>query len=84
MLGVCKWYDTKRGYGFITPISPELTSEIFVHATSIITAHKLPKLLMPGDEVEFEVEEVERGIRARRVTVLKRVAQQPNYVQRRD
>ena len=84
MLGTVKFFDTKRGYGFISPITADQSADIFVHVTAIISPHKLPKLLLQGDEVEFEIESVERGVRAKRVTVLRRIAQQQDYTQRRD
>ena len=54
--GTVKWFNEKKGYGFITQ---EDGQEIFVHFSSI----NMPgfKTLTEGDEVQFEVEDGDRG-----------------------
>jgi CspA family cold shock protein len=47
--GTVKWFDQKKGIGFITP--DDGTEEIFVHHTAI--EMKGYRLLNNGDEVEF-------------------------------
>ena len=50
MRGTTKWFDTKKGYGFLTDSEG---NDIFVHYSSInIDGHKQ---LSEGDIVEFEV-----------------------------
>lgn len=63
--GVVKWFDTKKGYGFI---KEEDGRDIFVHFSSI----DMPgfKTLNEGDQVSFEVEESERGPQAKNVKLL--------------
>jgi CspA family cold shock protein len=64
--GQVKWFDQKKGYGFITR---EDGDDIFVHY-SAITGQGF-KTLNEGDEVEFEVTEGQKGLQATNVTVLK-------------
>jgi len=54
MNGKVKWYHPKKGYGFITA---EDGKDVFVHYTSLPDGMYLHE----GDEVEFEVEEGEKG-----------------------
>ena len=57
MNGKIKWYNPRKGYGFITS---EDGKDIFVHHTAI------PKGLYinEGDDVEFEIEDGKRGPKA--------------------
>ena len=65
MIGKVKWFDSKKGYGFILP---EDGGEIFVHYTGIIAEGF--KALTEGQMVEFEVGNNEKGVQAVNVTVL--------------
>ena len=56
MTGVVKWFDERKGFGFITS---EDGQDIFVHYTSIQAEGF--KNLNEGDEVEFEINETDRG-----------------------
>ncbi|MEG1503570.1 cold shock domain-containing protein [Enterococcus sp. 22-H-5-01] len=60
--GVVKWFDEKKGYGFI---GYEETQEVFVHFTAI--EENGFKTLEPGDEVEFVIVEGARGMQAAHV-----------------
>ncbi len=57
MKGTIKWYNTRKGYGFI---EGEDGKDIFVHKTS------LPEgvFINEGDKVEYETEDSERGLKA--------------------
>lgn len=63
MDGTVKWYDKKKGYGFI---DSEVKSNIFVHYTSFIDGLNM---LEEGQQVTFEVVEGEKGPRADKVTL---------------
>ncbi|MBP3317364.1 MAG: cold shock domain-containing protein [Alistipes sp.] len=65
MIGKVKWFDSKKGYGFILP---EDGGEIFVHYTGIIAEGF--KALTEGQMVEFEIGNNEKGQQAVNVTVI--------------
>ena len=65
MIVKVKWFDSKKGYGFILP---EDGGEIFVHYTGIIAEGF--KALTEGQMVEFEVGNNEKGVQAGNVTVI--------------
>eukprot|EP01007_Sphenomonas_quadrangularis_P001608 NODE_2614_length_571_cov_1250.739464_g1999_i2.p1 GENE.NODE_2614_length_571_cov_1250.739464_g1999_i2~~NODE_2614_length_571_cov_1250.739464_g1999_i2.p1 ORF type:complete len:129 (-),score=20.07 NODE_2614_length_571_cov_1250.739464_g1999_i2:153-539(-) len=50
--GTTKWFDGKKGYGFITPTDG--SPDIFVHQSSIKASGF--RSLGDGEEVEFEIE----------------------------
>ena len=54
--GVVKWFNDKKGYGFI---SRQSGGDIFVHHSSIVAEGF--RILKEGDEVEFEVKEDTKG-----------------------
>lgn len=54
--GKVKFFNERKGYGFIT--SNESGKEIFVHVSGLLDDIK------DGDEVEFEIIEEERGLKA--------------------
>lgn len=62
MTGKVKWFDGKKGYGFILA---EDGQDVFVHYTAIKTDGF--KNLAEGDEVEFEINDGERGPQASNV-----------------
>jgi cold shock protein len=62
MKGTVKWFNDSKGYGFIK--APQ-GSEVFVHF-SAIQADGF-RTLAEGEEVEFEVQESERGPQAANV-----------------
>ena len=57
MNGTIKWYNTRKGYGFI---SSEDGKDIFLHRTSVPQG----TFLKEGDKVEFEIETSDRGPKA--------------------
>ncbi|MEG2613259.1 MAG: cold-shock protein [Alistipes sp.] len=65
MKGTVKWFDGKKGYGFITA---ENGREIFVHFSGIATDGF--KSLNEGQQVEFEVGSGSKGEQAVNVTVV--------------
>ena len=63
MKGTVKWYNTRKGYGFI---EGEDGKDVFVHRSSIPTGIYINE----GDKVEYEVEESERGPNAKDIKKL--------------
>ncbi|MFX1409918.1 MAG: cold shock domain-containing protein [Promethearchaeota archaeon] len=53
--GYVKWFDARKGYGFITMNSVDVQDEIFVHFSNINMEGF--KKLETGDEVEFEIKD---------------------------
>jgi len=62
--GKVKWYDTEKGFGFLTR---DDGGEVFVHSTALEPAGTL---LKAGQRVEFGVAEGRRGTQALQVRVL--------------
>ena len=60
--GKIKWFDNKRGFGFI---AQESGQDVFVHHTSILGQGF--KTLNEGDEVSFDIVSGERGLKAQNV-----------------
>ncbi|MGB9742867.1 MAG: cold-shock protein [bacterium] len=58
--GLVKWFDEKRGFGFIKPDLGE--GDIFVYSADI--ADEGEKVLRPGERVQFEIAEAAPGPRA--------------------
>ena len=56
MEGTVKWFDERKGYGFITS---EDGKDVFVHFSAI--QEEGFKTLTDGQRVRFEVTEVPRG-----------------------
>lgn len=64
--GVIKWYNPGKGYGFITPQNKG--REIFLHQSVLKAAEY--HYLEPGTPVKAKIIASERGLEARRLTVL--------------
>lgn len=60
--GNVKWFDTKKGYGFIVG---ETGLDVFVHYTSIIGDGF--RSLKDGEVVEYELLQSDKGLQARNV-----------------
>ena len=65
MTGKVKWFDSKKGYGFITG---EDGKEVFVHYSGIVKDGF--KALNEKQEVEYELGEGSKGIQAINVKVV--------------
>ena len=61
--GKVKWFNAKKGYGFI---SSETGEDVFVHFSEIQSDGY--KTLDEGQDVEFEVEKDQKGLKAKKVT----------------
>jgi CspA family cold shock protein len=60
--GTVKWFNAEKGFGFISQAEG---ADVFVHYKSI----QMPgfKSLEAGQDVEFEVQETEKGLQAANV-----------------
>lgn len=67
--GTVKWFNSQKGYGFITPEEGE--GDVFVHFSSIQVEGDAFRTLNEGDEVEFEIEQGDKGPQATSVVVTK-------------
>ena len=63
MEGTVKWYNPRKGYGFI---SGEDGKDVFVHRSSITDGTYLNE----GDKVDYQLEDSERGPQATNVKKL--------------
>ena len=63
MKGKIKWYNFRKGYGFIVA---EDGKEVFIHQSAIPPGLQLKE----EDEVEFDIEDTERGKQAKNLKKL--------------
>jgi len=63
MKGKIKWYNSRKGYGFI---EGEDKKDIFVHRDSIPDG----TVLNEGDQVEYEIEDSDKGPKATNIKKL--------------
>lgn len=61
--GTVKWFDNKKGYGFIHP--DQAGEDVFVHYSSVDMDGF--RTLKEGQRVRFEVTQGEKGLRAANV-----------------
>ena len=64
--GTVKWFNDAKGYGFIAP--SDGGKDVFVHYTAV--AGEGFKTLTEGAQVEFEVEQGDKGPQAQNVTIV--------------
>ncbi len=62
MEGTVKWFNSTKGFGFITP--SDGGKDVFVHQS------ETPGSLRDGDRVEYEVAESDKGPKATNVRVV--------------
>lgn len=63
--GIVKWFNDDKGFGFI---EQDIGEDVFVHYSEI--QGEGYKTLDEGDEVEFELEETDKGLSATNVKLL--------------
>jgi cold shock protein len=61
--GIVKWFNEKKGFGFI--VDPGVRGDVFVHFSAIASTGW--KTLKEGEEVEYELDEHQKGSRAKNV-----------------
>ena len=61
--GVVKWFNSEKGYGFIS--QPDGGADVFVHYSAIQMSGY--RSLTEGQEVEFDVQEGNKGLQAANV-----------------
>src|SRR5690625_8002330 len=64
---VVKWFDAKKGYGFIE--HPDDGGDIFVHYSAIADDKRF-KTLKTGQTVEFELQDGPKGLHGKNVVGL--------------
>ena len=63
MKGTVKWFNSSKGFGFI---EREGGKDVYVHQSALAEGTELNE----GDKVEFEIEESDRGPKAKNVKKL--------------
>jgi CspA family cold shock protein len=66
--GTVKWFDAKKGYGFISDTATKDSKDYFVHFSEIQTNGF--KTLEEGQKVEFEIGEGTKGAVAKNVKAI--------------
>lgn len=66
--GTVKWFNSKKGYGFIT--QEDNAADIFVHFSAIKGDENEFKIIYEGDIVEFDIVEGQKGPQASNVVVI--------------
>lgn len=62
--GKVKWFSEQKGFGFITP--DDGSPDVFVHHSAILGGGY--KSLAENDAVTYEVEQGQKGLRAKNVS----------------
>lgn len=62
MNGTVKFFNSTKGFGFITP--EDGSKDVFIHQSGLIDEIK------DGDQVTFDVEESPKGLNAKNVKVI--------------
>jgi len=57
MKGKVKWYNARKGYGFV---EGEDEKDVFIHNTAL----PMGTYLDEGDQIEYEIEDSDRGPKA--------------------
>ncbi len=63
--GKVKWFDDSKGWGFIETEQ----GDVFVHYSAVVSSVPGRKTLYEGQEVELDLEEGPKGLKAANVRV---------------
>ena len=66
--GTVKFFDSKRGFGFITAQTENGELDVFAHYSQIQSDGF--KSLNEGDKVQFEIMETEKGLQADNISLV--------------
>lgn len=67
--GVCKWFNNRLGYGFVTVVSDgDKGADVFVHQTNLKPHKSTYRTLSQGEYIQFNIEESNNGKQAINVT----------------
>jgi len=68
--GTVKWFNSRKGFGFITP--EDSSADIFVHFSAIQGEKDDFKTIYEGDIVEFDVVDGQKGPQANNVVIVEK------------
>ena len=69
IIGVCKWFNKKLGYGFITVYQGDHKgTNVFVHHSGIKPLNSHFRTLRKGEYVHFDIENGKNGLQGVNVT----------------
>jgi cold shock CspA family protein len=69
IIGMCKWFNKKLGYGFITVYQGEHKgTNVFVHHSGIKPLNSHFRTLRKGEYVHFDIEHGKNGVQGINVT----------------
>ena len=60
-LGRCKWFNGRKGFGFLTTVGTDSPTDVFVHHTNIQVGEEQYKYLVEGEYVSFTLTETSEG-----------------------
>ena len=63
MKGTIKWYNARKGYGFVRG---EDEKEVFVHRSELPEGTNLDE----GDQISYDIENSEKGLQAKNIKKL--------------
>ncbi|GAF67282.1 unnamed protein product [marine sediment metagenome] len=55
--GCVKWFNSSRGYGFITNIDEKNGDDLFVHHSGIVVNQDVYKTLTTGEYINYDISE---------------------------
>ena len=56
-LGRVKWFNGRKGFGFITTVGTDTVTDVFVHHSNVMVEKELYKYLVEGEYVSFTLSE---------------------------